>query len=583
MEHQDSELRAILVADVEGYARLMSLDEAEAHRVTYRCFGVFRALARDHGGILVKTTGDGVVLEFSSATRAVRYGLDVQHQIGELTADTPEDRRPRFRIGVHLGEIIHQGGDIYGHSVNVAARIESYAEPGGVCVTQIVYDLVRQKLPVGFECLGERRLKNVPDPIVLYRVRPTADAAVRAPSVRRYETPLALPERPSIAVLPFDNRSGTPDSEFLSDGITEDIISNLCKFEELFVVARNSSFMFKNEQVTPAAVARELGVRYILEGTVRIAGGRVRIGARLTDAPSTQAIWAQHYDRNFAEIFEIQDDVAKVIVSTISSRVRLAEADRRNWMSSPNLNAYSELLHGRESMLRYSAADNETARRHFQAALEFDPAYSPACAAMARTYNYDWQFSWGDDPDGAIERAVEWAEKAVSYDRSSARARSELGFSLLFRKQLKPALSEFRKARELNPNDADIMAEMSDALTYNGEMDEAVGLLKQAMRLNPYFPDTYLWYLADAYFALRQYDETVETLQRMTNPVIGSRLLAASYAYLDQDDAARAHARIVLKVQPDFSINAWVNKQPEINPAETQHFAEGLRKAGLPD
>jgi adenylate cyclase len=252
-------------------------------------------------------------------------------------------------------------------------------------------------------------------------------------------------------------------------------------------------------------------------------------------------------------------------------------------MSSPNLNAYSELLHGRELMLRYTAEDNEQARRHFQAALEYDPTYSPACAAMARSYNYEWQFSWGDEPELAIDRAVEWAEKAVSYDRSSARARSELGFSLLFKKQLKASLSEFRKARELNPNDADIMAEMSDALTYNGEMNEAVALLKQAMRLNPYFPDTYLWYLADAYFALRQYEDTIETLQRMTNPVIGSRLLAASYAYLGQEDAARTHAAIVLKNQPDFSINEWVNKQPEINPAETLHFAEGLRKAGLPD
>jgi adenylate cyclase len=583
MEHQDSELRAILVADVEGYARLMSANEEEAHRLTFRCLGVFRSLAQQHNGTLVKTTGDGVVLEFSSATRAVRYGLAVQHRIGEVTADVPEDRRPRFRIGVHLGEIIHQGGDIYGHSVNVAARIESYAEPGGICVTQIVYDLVRQKLPIGFECLGERRLKNVPDPVVIYRVRPTADAAIRAPSVRRYETPLALPDRPSIAVLPFDNRSASPDTGFLSDGITEDIISNLCKFEELFVVARNSSFMFKNEQVSPATVARELGVRYVLEGTVRVAGSRVRIGARLTDAPTAQAIWAQNYDRDFSEIFDIQDDVAKVIVSTISSRVRLAEADRRNWMSSPNLNAYSELLHGRELMLRYTAEDNEQARRHFQAALEYDPTYSPACAAMARSYNYEWQFSWGDEPELAIDRAVEWAEKAVSYDRSSARARSELGFSLLFKKQLKASLSEFRKARELNPNDADIMAEMSDALTYNGEMNEAVALLKQAMRLNPYFPDTYLWYLADAYFALRQYEDTIETLQRMTNPVIGSRLLAASYAYLGQEDAARTHAAIVLKNQPDFSINEWVNKQPEINPAETLHFAEGLRKAGLPD
>lgn len=212
-------------------------------------------------------------------------------------------------------------------------------------------------------------------------------------------------------------------------------------------------------------------------------------------------------------------------------------------MSSPNLDAYSKLLHGREYLLRYTATDNQTAREHFNAALEYDPSYSPACAAVARTYNYDWQFSWGDDSECAIDQAVNWAEKAVAHDRSSARAHAELGFSLLFKKQLKASLSEFRKARELNPNDADIMAEMSDALTYSGEMNEAVALLKSAMRLNPFFPDYYLWYLADAYFALRQYDETIGTLERMTNRAIASRLLAASYAHLGRDEAARIHAQ----------------------------------------
>jgi len=579
---QDSELKAVLVADLEGYARIMSADEVAAHATTSRCLDVFRELAPEHGGSLVKTTGDGAMLEFYSATNAVRYGLEAQRKLSALTDDLPCERRPRFRIGVHLGEIIHEGGDIYGHSVNVAARVESFAEPGGVCVTQVVYDLVRQKLPVRFECIGEQTLRNVPDPVVIYRVYVNPDASMHAPALRRVDRPLAVPDRPSIAVLPFENRMGHPDSEFLSDGITEDIISNLCKFEELFVIARNSSFLFKHEGAEPAAIARELGVRYILEGAVRLAGDRARISARLSDAATGHTIWAQHHDRNLTEIFEILDDVTNVIVATISSRVRLAEADRRNWVSSPNLNAYSELLHGRELLLRYTEADNAAARARFEAALEHDANYSPACAAIARTYNYDWQFTWNRDPAGAIDRAVTWAEKAVQLDRSSAKARAELGFSLLFKKQPKPALSEFRKAREFNPNDADIMAEMADALTYNGQMEEAVGLLKDAMRLNPFYPDYYLWYLADAYFALRQYDDTVETLERMTNPTLGCRLLAASHAYRG-DPKARTYADLVLRTQPGFSINEWVNKQPEINPAETQHFAEGLRKAGLPD
>jgi len=583
MDDQDNELRAVLVADVEGYARIMSADEAAAHSTTSRCLEVFRALAIEHGGLMIKTTGDGAMIEFGSATSAVRYGLEVQRRLSDVTDELPEDQRPRFRIGVHLGEIIRQGGEIYGNSVNVATRVESFAEPGGICVTQVVYDLVRKKLPITFECIGEKPLKNVPDPVVLYRVRLNPDASMLAPAIRRADRPLAIPERPSIAVLPFENRIAQADSEFLSDGITEDIISNLCKFEELFVISRNSSFLFKNERVDPTLVARQLGVRYVLEGAVRIADRRARIAARLSDGVNGHSIWAEKYDRNLTEIFDIQDDVTNLIVATISSRVRLAEADRRIWVTSPNLDAYSELLHGRELLLRYTEADNAAARARFEAALAHDPTYSPACAAIARTYNYDWQFTWNDDPAAAIDRAVTWAEKAVALDRSSAKARAELGFSLLFKKQLKPALGEFTKAREFNPNDADIMAEMADALTYNGQMAEAVALMKDAMRLNPFYPDYYLWYLADAYFALRQYDDTVETLERMTNPSIGSRLLAASYAYLGDTANARNHADAVMRTQPGFSINEWVNKQPEINPAETPHFAEGLRLAGLPD
>ena len=251
-------------------------------------------------------------------------------------------------------------------------------------------------------------------------------------------------------------------------------------------------------------------------------------------------------------------------------------------MATQNVEAYGDLLHGREFMKKYTSADNAEARRYFESSLDHDPKYAPACAAMARSYNYDWQFSWGEDPEKALEHALKWSRKAMALDRTSARAHAELGFNLLFNKQYESAIKELRIATELNPNDADIMAELSEALTYTGQLEEAVELLKTAMRLNPNYPDWYLWYLADAYYALRQYDEAVDALEGMTNPAIGARLLAASHAQLGNIDKARMHTEQVLRDQPDFSVEEWTKKLPEINLAEAEHFAEGLRKAGLP-
>ena len=560
----------------------MSTDEDQAHLLTSRCLELFREFTLESDGDLVKTTGDGVVVEFSAATAAVLYGIDVQKRLVELNSAVPVDRRPNFRIGIDLGEIIHEGGDIYGLSVNIASRIESFAEPNGICVTQIVYETVRHRLSVGFECMGPCALKNLEEPVTIYRVRDDLSASIMPATVRKPSEPLKLPERPSVAVLPFDNMGERRDAEYLSDGIAEDIITSLSRFEELFVIARNSSFVYKNKPTAAKEIAKELGVRYVVEGSVRVAGKHMRITAQLIDGISGHHLWAERYDRELEDMFEIQDKVTKVIVSTIASRLKLAEADRRGEMETHNIEAYGDLLHGREYLRKFTPADNAEARRYFESSLDHDAKYSPACAAMARSYNYDWQFSWGEDPGKALDHALTWARKAMALDRTSARAHAELGFNLLFNKQYDSAIRELRTATKLNPNDADIMAELSDALTYTGQMDEAVELLKSAMRLNPYYPDRYLWYLADAYYALRQYEEAVDTLEGMTNPAIGARLLAASHAQLGNMEQARMHAERVLRDQPGFSVEDWIKKQPEINPAENEHFAEGLTKAGLP-
>lgn len=580
---QDHELKAVLVADIEGYARLMAEHEDEVYVATSRCLDLFKESIPEFRGTLIKTTGDGVMVEFPSATAAVQYGIDIQKRLQELNSSVSENHRPHFRIGVHLGEVIHEGGDIYGHSVNVAARIEQFAEPDGVCVSELVYSLVRHRLQIGFEFIGGQKLKNVDAPVDIYRVRENLKTAVMPPAMRKLKAPLDVPERPSIVVLPFLNLSASTESEFFSDGVTEDIITSLSKFEDLFVIARHSSFVYKGKSVSTQDVAREFGVRYVLEGSIRIAGDRLRVTAKLIDGATAHHLWAERYDRKFQDIFDVQDDVTQVIVSTLAAKLLLTEASRRSEMQTGNLNAYSDLLQGRERLLKYTEADNAKARELFESSLSHDPKYAPACAAMARSYNYDWQFSWGRDPDNALDEAVMWATKAVSLDRSSARAHAELGFTMLFKKSPAAAIRELRQALDLNPNDADIMAELSDALTYNGQMEEAVKLLQLAMRLNPYHPDWYLWYLGDAYYALRRYEDAIEALERMTNPVIGCRLFAASHAQLGDVEKASFHAKQVLTMQPDFSVDDWVRKQPEVNPAETQHLAEGLKKAGLPD
>lgn len=579
---QPHELRAVVVADAEGYSRLMASREAETHTLTTACLKTLVDLIGDHGGALVKTTGDGAMVEFPSAIAAVQYGIAVQNRLKEQNAEIPDEMRPRFRIGVHLGEIMREGGDIYGHSVNVAARMESYADPDGICVSEVVYDLVKRSLPVGFESMGTHELRNLDTPLTIYKVLTDLPSSALNPSPRTLPAPLSLPDRPSIAVMPFTVASGNEEGQVLAQGLSEDIATCLGKFEELFVISPQSSSFYEGRKRGDVKAAQELGVRYLLEGGVRISGERLRVRVVLIDSMTGRNLWSEKYDRQLTDIFAVQDDVAFVIVSTLAGRIKRVESSRRNELVTQNLKAYGEVLQAREHLWRHTPEDNARAQIHFLAALDHDAEYAPACAGMARARNYDWQFSWGDVPESGLEDAVSWAQKAVSLDRSSARAHAELGFSLLFTKKQDLAIAELREALELNPNDCDIMAELADTLAFSGQPDEALDLIGRAMRLNPSYPDAYLWYQADAHFSARSYNEVVSTLARMTNPNMGSRLLAASHGHLGQTDKAAFYAKEVMKTQPGFSVNAWVATQPEINAGEADHLAQGLLKAGLP-
>jgi len=575
-------LAAILCADIAGYSRLMGDAEEETVRTVTACLDLFRRHIAMFGGRVVDTAGDGVLSEFPSAVNAVRFAISIQKELRQHNGGLPEHRRAEFRIGVNLGDIIVQNQSIYGDAVNVAARLEQLSIPNGICISSTVYHQVCNKLPAGFECLGEQVLKNIEEPVEVWRVRIEEDGALFGPTVRKGK-PLPLPSRPSIAVLPFANLTRNPAEEYFSDGLSEDIITGLSRFKELFVIARNSSFVFKTKSVVAQEAGRQLGVRYLLEGSVRHAGNRVRVSAQLVDAPAGHPIWAERYDRDITDLFAVQDEITQLIVAMLVGHVAEAERSRMKRNETDDLEAYHSFLRGQEALFLYDKEGNALAKRMYEQAIAIDSHYSRAYAGLARVYNYDWQFGWSEDSDSSLGKSVEFARRAVALDDSNSRAHSELGYSLLFQKKTERAIAELQRALSLNPNDADIMAELADAYAYSSRAEEAVELLKQAMRLNPHYPDFYLWYLADAFYALRRYDEAVQALERMHNPSAGQRLLAASCAQMGNQHRAAEHAAEVLRLQPDFSISRWAQKQPEKDSAELQHLIEGLRKAGLPE
>lgn len=576
-------LSAVLFADAAQYTRLVFENEADALGHIGKCLGVFSEVSAKHNGTLIKTTGDGAVIEFPSAVAGVSCAVALQKILSKLNGDLPEQQRAFFRIGIHLGEVAHEGNDIYGNSVNIAARLQSIAPPGGICISKIVYEQVRSRLKLGFECLGEQPLKNIDEPLVVYRVHEDYSASVLIAAPRPKSANLRMPARPSIVVLPFDVMAAEADAHaYIGDGITADIIANLSKFEELFVISRNSSFVYKNKKVNIGEISRTLGVQYVVEGDVRISHGNIRVSAELIDAASDRHIWAEAYNRTSENVFSVVGEITSIIVSTLVKHIELAEARRENRLDTTEMQAYRLYLQGQEALLKHNAQDNAAARKLFTLATEFDPKYARAFAGIARTYNYEWQFGWGKNPQAALDEALTVAKRAVQLDRKSAHGHSELGFTLLYKRRPENAIEEFRIARQANPNDPDIISLLATALTHGGRPAEAESLLEQAMRLNPFYPDVYLWYMADAKFSLRKYEEVILAVDAMTNSSFGARLAAASNGYLGKTAEAERWAKEVLRLDPSFSAIRAANKNPD-NPEETEHFAEGLRKAGLPD
>jgi adenylate cyclase len=574
-------LAAILAADVVGYSRLMGIDEAGT-------LARLKALRRDliepqiaaHSGRIVKLMGDGVLVEFSSAVDAVVCAIEIQKYVRERDPSGAGADPIQFRIGINVGDIIIEDGDIFGDGVNIAARIEGVAAPGGISISEDAWRQVQGKVAANFVDAGEQSLKNIARPVRVYRL----DLAGKAASAFRAPTPPEPAERPSIAVLAFNNMSGDPEQEYFSDGISEDIITDLSKLSELSVIARNSSFTYKGKPVDVKQVGRELGVRYVLEGSVRKAGNRVRVTGQLIDAESGAHIWADRFDRDLTDIFAVQDELTKEIIAALKIKLSPAEKALIHGSGTKNVDAHEFFLRGRELWYRHTKEGNGQALEMLTRALELDPHLASACALSAIIHLQDYLNRWSESPLLALERGREAALRAVAMDNREPYALWALGAYYLWSRRLDEAIGELEKAVSLSPNLAAALGALGLALHYAGKSEEAIECFNRAMTLDPY-GDFYLHYQAQAYFQLGNYGKAAALLQqRLTrNPHtdISHMLLAASYGHLGRSAEARAEWEEVFRVNPNFSLEHRRKVLPYRNSSDFESVVEGLRKAGL--
>jgi len=588
-ERPQRRLAAILAADVAGYSRLMQIDEAGTlAALKYRRTRILQPLVTKHHGRIVKLMGDGVLVEFASAVNAVEAAVALQEAMAAANDGVAEDRRIVLRVGVNLGDVMVEGGDLYGDGVNIAARLEGIAEPGGILVSGTAYDYVKNKVKVGFDDLGPQKLKNLSEPVRTFRVRLNGESAMARP-------PLALPAKPSIAVLPFTNMSGDSGQEYFSDGITEDIITELSRFHSLFVIARNSSFAFKGKSIKVQEIARELGVAYIVEGSVRRDADRVRINAQLIDASTGNHLWAERYDRDMRDIFALQDEVARSVASTVSGRVEAAGRDLAVRLSSSGLRAYDLVLRAKALTQKYTKTDNAQALVCAERAVELDPTSARACTHLAWCYFFDRMAGWTTDRENALAKAYELAQRAVALDDTDSFPHCILGLIHLFRREYDEARSETERAIDLNPNDPEARRYYGDYLAATGRPDAAIEQIQLAKRLNPFDTRWVPWILGLFYFTARRYDEAITTLRQARDPINEVRgWLAASYAHAGRLQEARATLEEFLRIAesdmaefPGRRLKDW---EPYWHGAleyrdqkDFDHLFDALRKAGLPE
>ncbi len=577
-------LAAIVSADVAGYSRLMGEDEAgtlatmKAHRRE-----LWTPITEKYGGRVVGTAGDSILIEFASAVAAVESSVAVQRGMAEGNADLPEPRRMLVRIGINIGEVIVDGNDIFGDGVNVAARLQELAEPGGVMISANVHEQVEGKHDERFEDAGAHQVKNIVRPINVWRWAPGAAESV-SPAIGSSQV-LPLPDKPSIAVLPFENMSGDPEQEYFADGISEDIITALSKISQLFVIARNSSFTFKGKSVRVQEVSNDLGVRYVLEGSVRKAGNRVRITSQLIDGVTGGHLWAERFDRDLTDIFAVQDEVTQEIVSALALNLTEGEQQRLTGEHTDNLEAYDYFLRGREQWWRLTAETNAQARTLLERAVELDPNFALAYAFLAAAHLVDHINQWSESAEHSLRLHSEMARRAVALDDGEPFAHCQLGFAYLWARQHELAIAEGEKAIVLDPNFAQGHFDLGWFFHYAGRQAETIDACETGIRLDPHYSDVCLHILALSYFQLGRYDDAVGTLKRrlIRNPDTDTSrvLLASCYGHVGRTEEARAEWEQVFRINPDYSLEHRRKVLPYKNPADFEHVVDGLRKAGL--
>ncbi|HZH84270.1 MAG TPA: adenylate/guanylate cyclase domain-containing protein [Phototrophicaceae bacterium] len=582
-ERINRKLAAILAADVVGYSRLMAADEAgtlaalKQHRQT-----VFEPAVTAHQGRIVKLIGDGTIVEFASVVDAVNCALSVQRS-GELRDESQQ--KIILRIGINLGDVIIEGDDIYGDGVNIAARLEPAAEPGGICISSIVNESIGNRIDVRFQDSGQINVKNIDRPIGIWRWHPdTVNATVT--NGRQSNTVNHQPHT-AIAILPFTNMSGDPEQEYFSDGISEDIITDLSKIADLTVIARNSSFTYKGRSVDVRSIGRELGVQSVLEGSIRRSGNRVRITAQLIDATSGGHLWADRYDRDLTDIFEVQDDVTRRIVEALKVTLSPGEKERLAETKTSNLAAYDYLLRGREFMLgkEKSRETFEQAITYFKRALEHDPNYSQAYACLGFAHIFDYQNRWTDDPDSSLPLAEQYARAALEKDPNEPLARCVSAMSASFAKYLDRAKSEIDLALSLNPNLALAHNLSGTNRIYAGQPLEAIPKIEYAMRLDPALSPQFLHFLGMAYLLAGKYETAAALLRQRI--VLAPRtdfsraLLASALGHLGEFEEARRVWGELREINPSYTFVEHVGRQPFRREHDVARIAEGLRNAQL--
>ncbi len=577
-------LAAIMAADVVGYSRLIRVDEDGTLAALKLLLAdlVAPKIAAHHGRI-VKLMGDGLLAEFASVVEAVRAAAEMQQALAARNASLPQDRRIEFRVGVNLGDVVIDGDDIHGDGVNVAARLEGLADPGGVCISGAVHDQVRDRIELRFEDLGRQQVKNIDRPVRVWRL--VHDTVALRPDEDQMKR--TLPDRPSIIVLPFNNMSRDPDQEYFSDGITEDIITDLSKVSGLFVIARNSAFVYKEKTFSVPQVCRDVGVKFALEGSIRKAGNRVRVTAQLIDGDSGGHLWAERYDRDLTDIFEVQDDITHHIVTALKVTLSQAEKSRMADSGTNDVAAHDLFLRGRE-LIRGNKKDREMFNQavdYFQRAIELDPNFAGSYAGLGTAYILDYQNRWSDTPDASLDRAAHFAGEAIARDDQDPHAHHCAALVAMFKKEHERWAYEIDRALALNPNYAPAVSGRGVVHICAGEPAKAIPYIERAMRLDPALQQHYMHFLGTAYFVAGDYETAAALFKNRIaiNPStdLSRSFLASALGHLGRVEEAREVWRELKDINPKYSQVEHIGRLPFKNPADGEKFTAGLRKAGL--